>query len=266
MEEIHKDIKDFEELYSITSKGRVYSKRSKIYLTLEKSIQPQTTYLRVTLQDNGRIERFLVHRLVASHFIDNPTNKPCVNHIDNNGSNNSVDNIEWCTYSENLVHAQLQGRLFESQSKGGQAASAKVQAEIAEQVAELTGRTFGLWEVTGFHGRESIGTQGMFRFNMNVICTGCGTDSVVDKNQLLSGKSEGCVSCRTKQAGRERSIRTLENLKGTYKDHWHILDYYFDNEVQVLTCQCTLCGDITDKKKSSLIGRPMRKCKICKNK
>lgn len=54
------------------------------------SINRKTTYL---------------HRLLAKAFIPNPENKPCVNHIDGNGENNSVSNLEWSTYSENNQHA-----------------------------------------------------------------------------------------------------------------------------------------------------------------
>lgn len=46
-----------------------------------------------------------IHRLVAITFLPNTDNKPCVNHIDGNPSNNQVDNLEWCTYSENEIHS-----------------------------------------------------------------------------------------------------------------------------------------------------------------
>ena len=62
-------------------------------------------YRRVHVSNNGKDCKFLVHRIVAETFIPNPKNLPCVNHKDGNKLNCSVDNLEWCSYGENLSHA-----------------------------------------------------------------------------------------------------------------------------------------------------------------
>lgn len=50
-------------------------------------------------------KNYYIHRLIASVFIDNPLNKNQVNHLDNNPYNNRVDNLEWVTQSENMIHS-----------------------------------------------------------------------------------------------------------------------------------------------------------------
>lgn len=55
----------------------------------------------------GRL--YLIHRLLAEQYLLNIDNKPCVNHKDGNKLNNSLDNLEWVTYSENTRHAFATG-------------------------------------------------------------------------------------------------------------------------------------------------------------
>ena len=97
-QEIFKDISGFENLYTISNKGKVWSKISK---SLRKTHIDKYGYENITLCKNGKLYNFKVHRLVAAAFIPNPENKPCINHKDENKLNNSVENLEWVTVKEN---------------------------------------------------------------------------------------------------------------------------------------------------------------------
>jgi hypothetical protein len=114
MQEIYKDVQGFEGLYQVSNLGNVkslktHNKKEKL-LTQENVKSKDVNYKRVKLHKEGSYKRFLVHRLVAMHFIPNPDSKPQVNHIDNNTSNNVVSNLEWCTGAENMKHSRDQGR------------------------------------------------------------------------------------------------------------------------------------------------------------
>ena len=105
-----KDIKGYEGLYKVSDCGRIKSLKKKVGFYFRKEIilcncKQQRGYLAVNLSKNGKAKRFLVHRLVATAFIDNPKKLKQINHIDGNKNNNSINNLEWCTASENISHA-----------------------------------------------------------------------------------------------------------------------------------------------------------------
>lgn len=111
MEEIWKDIKDFEGLYQVSNMGRVKSlarvilrNNGKKQTFKEKIIKQATNkqgYYQISLWKNGIEKRYLLHRLIAEHFIPNPENKPCIDHINTDPTDNRIENLRWCTYKEN---------------------------------------------------------------------------------------------------------------------------------------------------------------------
>lgn len=106
-----KDIIGYESKYQISNLGRVKSLERKIncnngFRIVKEKILKQNIvngYFRIQLGLNGK--SFLVHRLVAINFIGLDSNKEFVNHINGNKLDNNVDNLEWCTQSENQIHA-----------------------------------------------------------------------------------------------------------------------------------------------------------------
>ena len=119
MDEIFLDMEGFEGLYQVSNKGNVKSLVNNNGVSREKILKPEIVngYKRVTLYKNKTIKRFLVHRLVAQAFIENPNNYHCVNHKDENKQNNSVENLEWCTHKYNTNYGTRNEKIAESRSK-----------------------------------------------------------------------------------------------------------------------------------------------------
>ena len=121
-----KDVIGYEELFSITEDGQIWSKRSNRFLKLNLT----NGYLTHTTRIGGREGKNValrVHRLVANAYIPNPENKPYVNHKDGDKLNNHVDNLEWCTAKENSQHAYATG--LAKAASGADSPCAKLTAE-----------------------------------------------------------------------------------------------------------------------------------------
>lgn len=95
--EIWKDIEGYEGLYQVSNEGMVKSLRN------NKILKPSNLekYPIVIFSVDGKRFGKHVHRLVAEAFIPNPQNLPCVNHKDENKTNNKVENLEWCDHYYN---------------------------------------------------------------------------------------------------------------------------------------------------------------------
>lgn len=115
LKEVWKHVNGFKGVYEVSNLGRVRSKDHVVktrtngtriqYGRVLKGSVSIKGYLRVALSSDCVKFNASVHRLVAISFIQNPENKPQVNHINGVKSDNRVDNLEWCTNSENQIHA-----------------------------------------------------------------------------------------------------------------------------------------------------------------
>ena len=115
MEEIWKDIEGYEGLYQVSNLGNIKSlsrlspSRDGILINLPEKIIKlgirARGYVTVTLSNNRVRKAYYVHRLVALHFISNPSSLPDVNHIDCSKINNHTENLEWVTERENQTHS-----------------------------------------------------------------------------------------------------------------------------------------------------------------
>lgn len=120
--EVWVDIEGYEGLYQVSDLGRVKSlEKSHLlsgrhptpYLRVRKERIMKVTgepYSMVGLYKESVCSRFLVHRLVAKHFLPNPEDLPEVNHLDEDKKNNLLSNLEWTTRSGNALHSSYKNR------------------------------------------------------------------------------------------------------------------------------------------------------------
>lgn len=108
MTEVIKNIKGFEDRYTISNLGIVRSKLTNIIM------KPSITkfgYARINLRykNSRKFKSFFIHRLVAQNFLENPNNYKEINHIDCNKLNNCIENLEWCDRSYNVKYSYSNG-------------------------------------------------------------------------------------------------------------------------------------------------------------
>jgi len=154
-----KEINGFEGLYEVTDTGEIWSLAKKIFvganggqrIQVKKRLKPQplgkSGHFRVYLSKNGKKTPVFVHRLVAIAFINNPFDKPVVNHLDGNVTNNHASNLEWCTVAENNWHAVKNGLSGNTRVAGERNGASKLTAEIVKSMRKQFKRGLSCAEI-----------------------------------------------------------------------------------------------------------------------
>ena len=199
-----KPISGYENLYEVSSFGRIKSfHKDKIngkIMRLFTEKLNHTNYKCLTLVDlNGNKKQYRVHRIVAEMFLANKEDKRFVNHKDNNGENNCVDNLEWTTQSENIKHSHNQNR-----SKQVYIAN-KIQSNKAlDKRNDMVGKKYGKWLIL-----KALPKTYTTKSISKLLCKcECGLEKEIDMISIKNGRSTQCKSCATKEVLRRRYENT----------------------------------------------------------
>lgn len=252
MEE-YKDIPNYTGLYQVSNLGNVKSLpkgdgngNKERLLKQEIIVRNHTNYRRVTLCKDGITKRFQVHRLVAQAFIDNPLNKPQVNHLDNNGENNCSTNLEWATGSENMLHAQKQGRLDKAVAAGVEA-SIKAQKKLTdERHSLLIGKRFNNLTLNSIWLNPDM----EYTYYTTATCELCGNSCSKVLTEVINGRKSAhqCNDCNQQLRTKQLRVKKLTELKGSTKHNHLVTDAWWDAEKELyrVTIQCNSCSSSKD--------------------
>lgn len=124
-QEIWKDIVGYENKYQISSWGRLRNTNG-----IMKPMFASNGYLVACLWKNNKQRKFVMHRLVAQAFLENPQNYKEINHIDEDKTNNRVENLEWCSHKYNMNYGTLKEKI--SKANSGKTASADTRLKLSQ--------------------------------------------------------------------------------------------------------------------------------------
>lgn len=214
--EVWYDIQGYEGVYQVSCYGRIKSlprtKRGGSFVYPVKIIKlhlgkaPKNDYYIVILQKNGTKSTKRVCRLVASAFIDNPSNLPQVNHIDENTHNDTAWNLEWCTASYNNSYGEHPKKI--------------------SKAAKERARTGKCFDGSNFLGKM-VAPVLQYDLDGNFIRE---FESVTEAREKYSSRVQDCLNGKTTQAS---GFQWKYKTDATYP---HKIDAYVKNINQSLCC------------------------------
>ena len=171
----------------LRSNGAKSSVRGKV---LKQTTTPGG-YKLISLNADTRCKRCadLVHRIVAYHFIPNPLGLPCINHIDCNKANNSVSNLEWVTYKQNIDHAVLNGLIIISKEQREKISEKNSGARNGMSKLTSTQVIYIYKELSGLSDIDVAKMYDVDRTTIHRIRTGQQWDRTTNHNKQISRPS-----------------------------------------------------------------------------
>lgn len=263
-EEIWKYIETSKD-YMISNRGRVKS----FVKNKNGSILNQDTvnsgHKRVMIKYPEPRTRHLVHRLVAIAFIENVDNKPIINHIDNDPSNNDVSNLEWCTYSENLIHAERQGRLHETHQNAGKATSEIQKQKKIDLINSKIGTKYNKLTILNL---VSV-NKSTFCNDYIVLCKcDCGSKLEANFSYIENENIKQCQSCKRETKMKKNYISLVSSFPKTFL-HYTVESFdEFDPTIEKrninVNLKCNNCKSIITKKYNQLRKKDRKHyCTVC---
>ena len=167
MEEIWKPIKGYEGYYEASNMGQIRSV-DRIILSTANILHTEHYQLRrgrvlkqgngragyklAVLQKDGKKKTFYVHRIIAMAFVENPYNKPCIDHINGNHTDNRAENLRWCTQKENInnpntIHKNLDVLRYNASNNCSPKTILQLDKESLEVIREIPPKSSFLKEV-----------------------------------------------------------------------------------------------------------------------
>ena len=120
-----KDIVGYENKYQISNFGRLRNANG-----IMKPMTATNGYLVACLWKNNKQKKFVLHKLVAQAFLENPNNYKEVNHIDENKTNNRADNLEWCSHKYNMNYGSIKEKI--SKANSGKTPSSETRLKLSQ--------------------------------------------------------------------------------------------------------------------------------------